>query len=145
MKKGEKSTKSLLEMIKTDPEVFIDNLEEKELKDNETMFIEFFYRLLEKNKLTIKQLVYKTTISQSYLYQIASKKRRLGRDTAIILAFAMKLSFEETQKLLKYSNNAVLYPKVRRDAIIICCIDSKMTFEQANEILLEKSEKGLVV
>ncbi len=53
MKKGEKSTKSLLEMIKTDPEVFIDNLEEKELKDNETMFIEFFYRLLEKNKLTI--------------------------------------------------------------------------------------------
>lgn len=145
MKKGEKSTKSLLEMIKTDPEVFIDNLEEKELKDNETMFIEFFYRLLEKNKLTIKQLVYKTTISQSYLYQIASKKRRLGRDTAIILAFAMRLSFEETQKLLKYSNNAVLYPKVRRDAIIICCIDSKMTFEQANEILLEKSEKGLVV
>lgn len=132
-------------MIKTDPEVFIDNLEEKELKDNETMFIEFFYRLLEKNKLTIKQLVYKTTISQSYLYQIASKKRRLGRDTAIILAFAMRLSFEETQKLLKYSNNAVLYPKVRRDAIIICCIDSKMTFEQANEILLEKSEKGLVV
>ena len=144
MKNGEKSTKSLLEMIKTDPAVFMDNLELNELKDSDTMFFEFFYKLLEKNQLTIKQLVYKTTISQSYLYQIASKKRRLGRDTAIILAFAMQLSFEETQKLLKYSGNAVLYPKVRRDAIIICCIDSKMTFEQANEILLEKSEKGLV-
>lgn len=144
MKNDENSTKSLLEMIKTDPEVFMDNLELNELKDDETMFIEFFYKLLEKNQLTIKQLVYKTTISQSYLYQIASKKRRLGRDTAIILAFAMQLSLEETQKLLKYSGNAVLYPKVRRDAIIICCIDSKMTFEQANEILLEKSEKGLV-
>lgn len=144
MKNDENSTKSLLEMIKTDPEVFLDNLELNELKDDETMFIEFFYKLLEKNQLTIKQLVYKTTISQSYLYQIASKKRRLGRDTAIVLAFAMQLSLEETQKLLKYSGNAVLYPKVRRDAIIICCIDSKMTFEQANEILLEKSEKGLV-
>lgn len=144
MKNDENSTKSLLEMIKTDPEVFMDNLELNELKDDETMFIEFFYKLLEKNQLTIKQLVYKTTISQSYLYQIASKKRRLGRDTAIVLAFAMQLSLEETQKLLKYSGNAVLYPKVRRDAIIICCIDSKMTFEQANEILLEKSEKGLV-
>lgn len=144
MKNDENSTKSLLEMIKTDPEVFMDNLELNELKDDETMFIEFFYKLLEKNQLTIKQLVYKTTISQSYLYQIASKKRRLGRDTAIIIAFAMQLSLEETQKLLKYSGNAVLYPKVRRDAIIICCIDSKMTFEQANEILLEKSEKGLV-
>ena len=132
MKNDENSTKSLLEMIKTDPEVFMDNLELNELKDDETMFIEFFYKLLEKNQLTIKQLVYKTTISQSYLYQIASKKRRLGRDTAIVLAFAMQLSLEETQKLLKYSGNAVLYPKVRRDAIIICCIDSKMTFEQAN-------------
>jgi len=144
MKNDEKSTKSLLEMIKTDPEAFMENLETSELKDGDTMFFDFFCRLLEENQLTIKQLVYKTTISQSYLYQIASKKRRLGRDTAIVLAFAMQLSLEETQKLLKYSGNAVLYPKVRRDAIIICCIDSKMTFEQANEILLEKSEKGLV-
>jgi len=131
-------------MIKTDPEAFMENLETSELKDGDTMFFDFFCRLLEENQLTIKQLVYKTTISQSYLYQIASKKRRLGRDTAIVLAFAMQLSLEETQKLLKYSGNAALYPKVRRDAIIICCIDSKMTFEQANEILLEKSEKGLV-
>ena len=108
------------------------------------MFTTYFNDLLKESGMSISQLVSKTTISQSYLYQIASGTRHMGRDTALILSFVMKLDLDHTQQFLKRSNNAMLYPKVRRDAVIICCINCNMTCEQANETLLDKGEKGLV-
>ena len=141
---AEKNTDKLFQMIETAPEAFIDNIESEKLGNSESMFIEYFYKLMEDKGITVKQLVFKTAISQSHLYQIASGRRHLSRDTAIILSFAMELDLEQTQKFLRYSNNAMLYPKVKRDAIIICCIGCNMTYEQTNETLLKKSEKGLV-
>lgn len=140
----ETSTDNIFEMIEENSEKFIDSIDSEKFTDYKSMFTKYLYDLLKNKKMTISNLVYKTTLSQSYLYQIASGTRHLGRDTPIILAFAIGLDLDQTQRLLKYSNNAVLYPKVKRDAIIICCIDCKMTYEQANEILLSKSEKGLV-
>lgn len=140
----ETSTDNIFEMIEENSEKFIDSIDSEKFSDYKSMFTKYLYDLLKNKKMTISSLVYKTTLSQSYLYQIASGTRHLGRDKAIILAFAIGLDLDQTQRLLKYSNNAVLYPKVKRDAIIICCIDCKMTYEQANEILLGKSEKGLV-
>ena len=139
-----KSTDELYELIETEPTEFIEKIETEKLTNYDTLFTNFFFQMLEEKGLSLAQLVNKTTISQSHIYQIAERRRRLSRDTAIVLAFAMKLDLEHTQKFLKYSNNAMLYPKVKRDAIIICCIECGMTSEQANELLQNKSEKGLV-
>lgn len=131
-------------MIETDPSEFMENIDDKKLASYKSMFTDYFNDLLRKSGMSVAQLVSKTTISQSYLYQIASGTRHMGRDTAIILSFVMRLDLDQTQQLLKRSNNAMLYPKVRRDAVIVCCINCNMTFEQANEMLLNKGEKGLV-
>lgn len=141
---AEKSTDNLFEMIETDPAQFMDNIESERLVNYDSLFTDFFYKMMKEKGITLAQLVYKTTVSQSHLYQIASRRRHLSRDTAIVLAFAMGLNLEQTQTFLKYSNNAILYPKVRRDAIIICCIECGMTYEQANDTLLKKSEKGVI-
>lgn len=138
------STNHLFEMIETDPSEFMENIDDKKLASYKSMFTDYFNDLLRKSGMSVAQLVSKTTISQSYLYQIASGTRHMGRDTAIILSFVMRLDLDQTQQLLKRSNNAMLYPKVRRDAVIVCCINCNMTFEQANEMLLNKGEKGLV-
>lgn len=138
------STNHLFEMIETDPSEFMENIDDKKLASYKSMFTDYFNDLLRKSGMSVAQLVSKTTISQSYLYQIASGTRHMGRDTAIILSFVMRLDLDQTQLLLKRSNNAMLYPKVRRDAVIVCCINCNMTFEQANEMLLNKGEKGLV-
>lgn len=131
-------------MIETDPSEFMENIDDKKLASYKSMFTDYFNDLLRKSGMSVAQLVSKTTISQSYLYQIASGTRHMGRDTAIILSFVMRLDLDQTQQLLKRSNNAMLYPKVRRDAVIVCCINCNMNFEQANEMLLNKGEKGLV-
>lgn len=140
----EKSTDDLFEMIESDPENFMEKVDSEKLMNYKSIFNSYFNQLMKEKGLSIGYLVVRTTLSQSYLYQIASGVRRLGRDNAIILAFAMALSLEQTQRLLRYSNNAILYPKVRRDAIIICCINCNMTCEQADDMLLKHSEKGLI-
>lgn len=141
---AEKSTDDLFEMIESDPEDFMEKVDSEKFTNYRSIFNAYFDQLMKEKGLTIGQLVVRTTLSQSYLYQIASGTRRLGRDNAIVLAFAMKLSLEQTQQLLRYSNNAILYPKVRRDAVIICCINCSMTCEQADDMLLKHSEKGLI-
>ena len=138
------ATDDLFKMIQSEPEKFMNSISVNKRDDIRSMFTDNFNRLLQENGLTISQLVYKTPFSQSYLYQVASGTRRMSRDSAIILSFAMSLDLEQTQRLLKYSNNAELYPKVRRDAVIICCIECGMTVEQADDMLLKKSEKGLI-
>ncbi|MGN0682790.1 MAG: hypothetical protein ACI4JY_03850 [Oscillospiraceae bacterium] len=140
----DKSTNNLFKMIETDPTDFIERLDTEKLESYKSMFVGYFNELIKKQGMTLPRLVSSTTISQSYLYQIASGTRHMGRDVAIILSFVMKLDLEQTQQFLKRSNNATLYPKVRRDAIIICCKNCNMTYEETNEMLLNKGEKGLV-
>lgn len=140
----EKSTDDLFQMIEADSSKFIKNLEAEKFESYKSMFTSYFNSLLKNNGMSIPKLVSKTTISQSYLYQIASGTRHMGRDTAITLSLVLKLGLEQTQQFLKRSNNAMLYPKIRRDAIIICCINCNMTYEQTNEMLINKNEKGLI-
>lgn len=87
----ETSTDNIFEMIEENSEKFIDSIDSEKFTDYKSMFTKYLYDLLKNKKMTISNLVYKTTLSQSYLYQIASGARHLGRDTAIILAFAIGL------------------------------------------------------
>ena len=47
---------------------------------------------------------------------------RPGRDHAIMLAFGLKCTLRETQRLLRLAGVSELWCKQRRDAIIIWCI-----------------------
>lgn len=140
---NDKSTTYLFNLIKSDSAEFMEGSEFQKLSSYDNFFVEFFYRLLEEKHVEIKDILYKVPISNSYLYQVTSKRRRMGRDVAIMIALVLQLTLEETQNLLKYSNNGILYPKIKRDAIIICCLECKMTLEEANDKLNEHSEKGL--
>ena len=59
------------------------------------------------------------------------------------IAFGMRLSVEETQRLLTLSGNSILYPKVRRDAALIYALDKKGTLIEAEQLLEELDEKPL--
>ena len=80
-------------------------------------------------------------LSKSYIYQIFEGKRKAGRDVMMRIAFGMRLSVEETQRLLTLSGTSVLYPKVRRDAAIIYALDKKSTLIEA-ELLLEELDEN---
>lgn len=113
-------TDNFFELIQKNPKKFMESEDFEKLDSGGTELVEYLYQLLKDRNMTLRNLVSKMPISKSYMYQITSKRRNMGRDSALLVAVILKLSLEETQKLLKYSGNATLYPKIRRDAILLC-------------------------
>lgn len=103
----------------------------------------FMERKRQEKGLTIPQVMISSGLSKSYIYQIFEGKRRAGRDVMLRIAFGMRLSVEETQRLLTLSGNSILYPKVRRDAALIYALDKKGTLIEAEQLLEELDEKSL--
>ena len=73
-----------------------------------------------------------------YLQQLLDERglrRNPSRNKLLQLAFAMKLSLRETNRLLQAGGCNELYCKNRRDAIIIFCINHGETLQTADEQL----------
>ena len=64
-------------------------------------------------------------ISEGYGYKlIAEEKRTRQRDLILRLCLASGFSLEETQRALKIYGMAPLYPRMRRDAVLIVAINT---------------------
>ena len=76
-------------------------------------------------------------------YQIFSGTRNPSRDSLLCILIAMELDIEQTQEILKIAEFAPLFPKLKRDAIIISGILNKNSVAQINEILYDNNEHTL--
>lgn len=139
------TTSELFRMIQEKPEQFIsDYIENKEVYGAPITLQQYLQELLEKHEMSIPDLIVKTILSKSFVYQVFSGKRNPGRDILLRMAFAMHLSVAETQRLFLIAGKGALYPRVRRDAIIILCLEKGMSLDAANEFLENSSEMGLL-
>lgn len=139
------TTSELFRMIQESPEQFAcDYMKNEENYGMPVTLEQFLQELLKKHEMSIPDLIVKTLLSKSFVYQIFSGKRNPGRDILLRIAFAMRLSVEETQHLFLVAGKGALYPKVRRDAIIIYCLGKEMSLDEANEFLERSSERGLL-
>lgn len=139
------TTSELFRMIQEKPEQFIsDYINNKEDYGVPPTLPQYLQDLLKEHEMSIPDLIVKTILSKSFVYQVFSGKRNPGRDILLRMAFAMHLSVEETQRLFLIAGKGALYPKVRRDAIIILCLEKGMSLDEANEFLENSSEMGLL-
>ena len=90
---------------------------------------------------------------QTYLYYLLQKtgytiplmiEKAPNRNLLIRMAIIMKLSLEETQRLLRIAQKGELYPKIQRDAAIIFCIQNKYNLIDTNELLENLGEAILL-
>lgn len=82
-------------------------------------------------------------LNEIYGYQIFSGKRIPSRDRLISIAFGMGLSLDEAQALLKYAGFAPLYPKQKRDSLLIWGISHQFSIYQINDLLYTENENTL--
>ena len=61
-----------------------------------------------------------------------------------MLAFGLRATLRETQRLLRLAGVSELWPKVRRDAIIIWCIERGYTREQCDDELYRLRESTIL-
>ena len=103
----------------------------------------YLNNIMAKKGLVKSDVIKKTEFSEVMGYQIFAGTRQPSRDSLICICVAMKMSLEETQALLKIAGIAALYPKSKRDSIIIKGISENKTVAKINEELYNCEEKTL--
>ena len=118
------------------------------IKENEAYFVdrsvtEMLTGFYERRNMTKSQLAQRSCMSEIYLHQIFSGRRKPSRDKILCLCIGMDLSIEDTQRLLKEASFAQLYPRIRREAIIYHGIVHHTPLNEINDKLFEADEKAL--
>lgn len=99
---------------------------------------------MEERGFTVAKFSEAAVLSRSFMYQLCSGERAPGRDIVLRLALVLKLTVTEAQQLLRIAQKGILYPRVRRDAIIIFCLNRKKGIYEADELLASHGETSLL-
>lgn len=83
-------------------------------------------------------VIRKLNVERCYGYQLLNGKRVPTRVQLVKIALLLKLTFEETQKLLKVAGKEILYPRNLTDAKIIHAIEHDLSYDDACEFIWEK-------
>ncbi|MBR6941147.1 MAG: XRE family transcriptional regulator [Clostridia bacterium] len=103
----------------------------------------YLNNIIAKKGLVKSEVIKKTEFSEVMGYQIFSGTRLPSRDSLICICVAMDMTLDETQAILKIAGFAALYPKAKRDSIVIKGISDKKTVARINEELYTCEEKTL--
>ena len=79
----------------------------------------------------------RSSIERTYASQLFNGTRKPSRDKAIQLAIGFGLNLDETQNLLKIAGKSQLYPRLKRDAAIVYCIDHQINIAKAQMLLYD--------
>ncbi len=97
-----------------------------------------------KTDLSKAELARRSGLSTVYLHQIFAGRRNPSRDRLLCLAIGLSATLEDTQALLRRCGLAELYPKDRRDAIILFGIAHHSDLQTINEQLFANEENTLI-
>ena len=100
-------------------------------------------RLFEKRGITKSALAKQSGMSEIYVHQIFAGRRNPSRSRLICLCFGLGATLDETQELLRLAGLTPLYPRIRRDAIIIYGLAHGEDLFEINDRLFSEDEETL--
>ena len=122
-------------------QIFLD--ENTEFFINKTL-AEYLNELLAEKELVKSKVIKKAELSDDYAFQIFSGIRKSpSRDKLICLCIGMGLSGHETDGLLKLAGQAPLYPRNKRDSIILFGVKENQSVCDINRTLFDNGEQTL--
>lgn len=104
---------------------------------------ELLSRLYLRKNISKSNLAKQSGMSEVYLHQVFAGRRNPSRNRLLCLCFGLSATLEETQELLKQCGHAQLYPRIKRDAIIIFGLINGMTLFTVNDKLFSEDEETL--
>ena len=99
--------------------------------------------LRERCGLPKAEIARRSGMSEVYLHQVFSGRRKPSRDRLLALCVGVGASLEEANQLLRQAAYAQLYPRLRRDAIISHGLAHRRSLVEINESLFMANEKAL--
>ncbi len=140
----QKSTDELLKILNQEEEI------ETYIEENKEDLIDlslsdYLDDMLKKYNISKNAAINNSELNQIYGYQIFDgKKKNPSRDKLIQLIFGMGLNITDAQRLLKIAGVNELYPRIKRDSIIIFAINKKINITQCDELLFELGEETVL-
>lgn len=104
---------------------------------------QFLSEYIKTHKLTKSTVIKDAEISEIFGFQVLSGTRNPSRNTLLSLCIAMKMTLDEVQFALKIGKYAPLYPKYKRDSIIILGIRNGHGVCHINNELYDNGEETL--
>ena len=118
------------------------------LENNPESFIEinikeFWADVIKKTGLSKYDIINKADFSYNYFYEVISGRKIPSRDKVIRLAIAVHLSVDDCRKILRYCGYSELYPRIKRDSIIIYALSNEYSLDKTIELLNNAGEQIL--
>ncbi|MCI5754103.1 MAG: helix-turn-helix domain-containing protein [Clostridiales bacterium] len=139
---GSKSTDDLRQELMTQSSI------DSYIKENRPYFAdrsvtELLTVLFRKKSMSKAELARQAAMSEVYLHQVFSGRRKPSRDRLLCICIGMGATLEETQRLLEQATYAQLYPRIKREAILCHGIVHHTPLSEINETLFAENEKTL--
>jgi hypothetical protein len=129
------STSALLRKLFNTPDIeeFMENNSHELIVPS---FHSYISSICKTNRMVPEQVIKHAAIERTYGHQLFNGTRKPSRDKVIQLAFGLGLDLDSTQKLLQIAQKSPLYPKIKRDAAILFCINNHLDILETQSVLL---------
>lgn len=104
---------------------------------------DYLENTMRERNISIPDLIKRSNLSPVYVYKILSGERIPGRDKLLCIAIGMRMTLQEIQLALRIAGHSLLYPKTKRDSIIIFAVNHNAGLAECNETLYELGENIL--
>ena len=140
-----KGTENLMNTLKNAKPSQVKNYIQEHFEDGEPTFFMYIDELLEQKKLLRQDVLIKADLPQKYGYKLLTgESHTTNRDKILRICFSMNMSLTETQRALKLYGMNELYPKIKRDVLLIVALNQKIyNIDKINEMLIKEGEKPL--
>lgn len=145
MKLFDKDTDTLMDILKSSGPSEVKDYMNDIFSEGEVTFPNYIDFLLKEKHLKRQDVLIKANLPQKYGYKVLTGEAHTSdRDKIIRICFSMEMSLKETQRALKLYGMSELYPKIKRDVLLIFAIGKKIyNIDQVNELLLTENEVPL--
>ena len=99
------------------------------------VFNEYIKELCYMTKQVPERVIKNASIERTYGHQLFNGTRKPSRDKVIQLAFGFGLDVEGTQHLLRIAQKSPLYPRIKRDAAILYCLNNHIDIAGVQNLL----------
>ncbi len=100
-------------------------------------FSEYITELRDKKDEVSECIIRRANIERSFGHQLFKGTKKPSRDTVLKLIFGFEANVDTAQELLKHAGMSTLYPRIKRDAAIIYCINNQFTIVETQNVLYE--------
>ncbi len=118
------------------------------LSENKGEFVsndvrDFWNRMVKQSGMPKVEIIDRSGCGYNYFYCIINGRKTPSREKTVALALTMHLSLDDCQQALKLSGKAPLYPRSKRDSIIIYGIEHGQSLDEVCSELDRHGEKSL--